>query len=205
MSKYPISYNGKVLFTLQCTFTSIVLFNPHSGLARKVLFFLFVGEETFPVQTALLRSRPCFRHLGWHTSTPSIMHPKRNSVSSRSPWIQTGTCSSSRTAHLSSWHHHLPTQVGRNLQDSSLSFSPSLPTCHLSVKFPPSSIPYLSVPLLQTTLPVLAQTPITSPGLMHQPGCYFELLSCQSHSYLIPALVPLPSRPHIPMLTAWFL
>lgn len=140
MSKYPISYNDKVLFTLQCTFTSIVLFNPHSDLARKVLFFFFVGEETFPVQTALLHSRPCFRHLGWPTSIPSIMHPERNSVSSHSPLIQTRTCSSSRIAHLSSWHHHLPTQVGRNLQDSSLSFSPSPPPCHLSVKFPPSSI-----------------------------------------------------------------
>ena len=77
---------------------------------------------------------------GRPTSIPNTMDPERSPVSSHPPLIQTRTCSSSTTAHLYDQRHHPPSELGRNWQDSPRSSSPSHPSRHLSVKFPPSAL-----------------------------------------------------------------
>lgn len=139
MSDHPVSHNGKVLLTSQCTFTSIVLFNPHSDPKESVVFLLCRrGNISSPncssaVQTTFQIAIECLAQLA-HVHSKHT-HPEKHSLSPRSPLTQTRTCSRSGTVHVSSWHCHLPSHPASSLRNCPLSSSPPLPTCPQSVKF----------------------------------------------------------------------
>ena len=120
---------------------------------------------------------------------------------SHSPLIQIRTCSSSKIAHNSSRHHHLPSQLGRNLHGRLYSF-PSFPYTFCLSSF--LAMPYLSDPLLQTSSCCVKSGPhhiswanVLAWVLFQPPVLSITLLPC-------PTIVLLPSRLHIGLYTHQF-